>query len=1506
MFEENCSIDSVLHRMQSTLACRICLDLLSNPLTTKCGHTFCKECLDRLHISGKASYPCPLCMTPITRRSLNQNAKISTLVSAVRNVISSIKQDCGVQEVSKNVGNPSETTYEEEELEEAPIRRTTRKNKPISFYMDESFAHSKKRINKKIKDKEDTGENTKSGYEENKTTVISSKESSDKVNGHLEEFLIPAFPNKPVQSKVEQWLSKNQVIKCGEENSDNFEDLQPTQIFAINDVTSKSDVVSKENPNSTNAIEGNDIWTSQCSTVIFNYNEEFLTSNVKPGTSKKFEEERTKEETNSTVSEKENEKDSSDVKQAEKRRGSKRILFEPNKMDNAKKTNIKKNNITLQESNIHNKDVEAESMNAKLLPIVNKPSNKNELSLRNTEDAASKTIVNCISNEAIVQAEHKQQPNSKGHNIRFVSNLKVSSVDQLKPSKLSRGKNRKSPGWSRVEGARRDLRSKQMSLNITGGEQKLLPSSASKLESSNLNINSSQESVIIIDDQTQTEKSGKHLGLVAQKSKKLSNMHRNNFSKGKTSNNSCSKNANSSNLEPKISPKLKELELKLTRLEKEEKDQICESIKTHDIFFDKEIVDLNVDTNNILSFKQHSGNITLVVEENKILDSNAAEETDKSQNGMGINKGKIQNIDNSFIGHENKEPPQTNFNKGELSQRNCDRNNITEVRIVEVNQNVKNLSNSLTSNICIGDIDANSKTDDNGERIDSKTNEEIKEYSKESPEIKIDNPKNLVNQQETNEIQNLDEPPKASVSFIQKGNFDTKRDIPNSSCHHSIPCELFHVLAKYSKYLISESEVSSCNYAQRCQKNESIKQREGGLTSASESTVIAESCIDTYEQNVAIILPDKVPGTRFKYVENINCKTKNSNSLPNQSTEDYNLDSKAVESDSLNHTTESIKQSKMFELPSKISDDKYSNDLKSVEVRSKCSAKEVSPKECEKISENQMGNSFSRTETRSHTKSSSMRYDESQIEKDLFSENEEEMNESLSLLSTQKPLKSLSADSPIAFKRNRRIKRIESPNSSSDDELNELIKPQKKRTRIFSCTSSTSVKPNLENSPKIDSEEMRDFERYDENVWHYFKDKIEKDKNCVDKEKDKTVTIENNKETSTDVHHIDDTSDDDVIPCTDEVLKNIEADLPAREKEKQVLMSENPTLKKLTQTVELLSQDSVTGTTTSDLNSSVRELFDKCNTSLHNAYKILNKSQLSQDIGKDKPITCEDVKVNFQINEGMSILFITFYLADTELIEKGEEMEEEKTENESHFSMLSTDSPVLMYPAKEENGGSMYLFLRFKSEVEALKNRIKILEEEMKQKSAQLNNGNKNSSKTNTEACANSVNEIDQINALKTSDEPGRDSDEDSEELFTTFPDLIKKCGGSVVKSFCEENPGPKVFIVDAEDTTFNKNEITDYKPVRVMVGHDWVIECIGNYAHVALSNYLAAFESEWIHRIYLTKILKDFECDTFLPQIEYDSYKLIDDPTVPNGVQEEGDVKYRYEVYEKITNASQ
>jgi len=64
---------------------------------------------------------------------------------------------------------------------------------------------------------------------------------------------------------------------------------------------------------------------------------------------------------------------------------------------------------------------------------------------------------------------------------------------------------------------------------------------------------------------------------------------------------------------------------------------------------------------------------------------------------------------------------------------------------------------------------------------------------------------------------------------------------------------------------------------------------------------------------------------------------------------------------------------------------------------------------------------------------------------------------------------------------------------------------------------------------------------------------------------------------------------------------------------------------------------------------------------------------------------------------------------------------------------------------------------------------------------------------------------------------------------------------------------------------------------------------------------YQAAIKSPLCHRIYLTKILQEFDCDTFFPK-EFDEskYQLVSDPEVPSGEQVEGDVRYTFNVYER------
>lgn len=70
------------------------LDMMNNPLTTKCGHSFCSDCISQVVKGPRNSSQCPICVSNITKRSLSKNTKKIALVLAVRKVIDSIKRDC--------------------------------------------------------------------------------------------------------------------------------------------------------------------------------------------------------------------------------------------------------------------------------------------------------------------------------------------------------------------------------------------------------------------------------------------------------------------------------------------------------------------------------------------------------------------------------------------------------------------------------------------------------------------------------------------------------------------------------------------------------------------------------------------------------------------------------------------------------------------------------------------------------------------------------------------------------------------------------------------------------------------------------------------------------------------------------------------------------------------------------------------------------------------------------------------------------------------------------------------------------------------------------------------------------------------------------------------------------------------------------------------------------------------------------------------------------------------
>lgn len=68
-------------------------------------------------------------------------------------------------------------------------------------------------------------------------------------------------------------------------------------------------------------------------------------------------------------------------------------------------------------------------------------------------------------------------------------------------------------------------------------------------------------------------------------------------------------------------------------------------------------------------------------------------------------------------------------------------------------------------------------------------------------------------------------------------------------------------------------------------------------------------------------------------------------------------------------------------------------------------------------------------------------------------------------------------------------------------------------------------------------------------------------------------------------------------------------------------------------------------------------------------------------------------------------------------------------------------------------------------------------------------------------------------------------------------------------------------------------------------------------------SVYQTALKSPFCHRIYLTKINKAYDCDTFLEPIEEENFTRVEDPAVPQDTQVENDTTFDYIVYERIAN---
>nr|XP_021496857.1 breast cancer type 1 susceptibility protein isoform X3 [Meriones unguiculatus] len=104
----------------AVLGIELSLELIKEPISTKCDHIFCKFCMLKLLNQKKGPSKCPLCMNQITKRSLQESTRFSQLVEELLKVTDAFELDTGIQ-FANNCFSKKKNNFSEHVNEEASI-----------------------------------------------------------------------------------------------------------------------------------------------------------------------------------------------------------------------------------------------------------------------------------------------------------------------------------------------------------------------------------------------------------------------------------------------------------------------------------------------------------------------------------------------------------------------------------------------------------------------------------------------------------------------------------------------------------------------------------------------------------------------------------------------------------------------------------------------------------------------------------------------------------------------------------------------------------------------------------------------------------------------------------------------------------------------------------------------------------------------------------------------------------------------------------------------------------------------------------------------------------------------------------------------------------------------------------------------------------------------------------------------------------------------------------------
>ncbi|XP_076172541.1 uncharacterized protein LOC143149233 isoform X2 [Ptiloglossa arizonensis] len=87
-------LSEVIWNIQKCLQCTICLNIISEPMKTRCGHHFCRECIQKV-LQSKNAF-CPMCNTSLPRRGLSKDEHMELYIDNLQKLTEAVKKDSGI------------------------------------------------------------------------------------------------------------------------------------------------------------------------------------------------------------------------------------------------------------------------------------------------------------------------------------------------------------------------------------------------------------------------------------------------------------------------------------------------------------------------------------------------------------------------------------------------------------------------------------------------------------------------------------------------------------------------------------------------------------------------------------------------------------------------------------------------------------------------------------------------------------------------------------------------------------------------------------------------------------------------------------------------------------------------------------------------------------------------------------------------------------------------------------------------------------------------------------------------------------------------------------------------------------------------------------------------------------------------------------------------------------------------------------------------------------------